>query len=60
LIFNEALRIDYAILLQDKPEPEEIDVAELIAKVQKPEKKTKKVKAGSSTVESKSKLSGKL
>ncbi|XP_070501617.1 probable chitinase 10 [Chironomus tepperi] len=39
--------------LPEKPEPIKIDVAELLAKVQKPEKKTKKVKAGSAKADKK-------
>lgn len=46
--------------LPDKPEPIPIDVSELLSKVQKSEKKSKtgnkKVKAGSSTIETKSEL----
>jgi hypothetical protein len=39
-----------------KPEPEKIDVSELLSKVQKPEKKIKKVKPGTATVDTKSEL----
>lgn len=40
---------------QEKPQPIKIDVSELLSKVQKPEKKIKKVRPGSATVDAKSK-----
>lgn len=45
------------MFLQEKPEPVEIDVQELLAKVKKPEKKTvKKIHKGSATIETRSNL----